>query len=117
MNNATKHAELNVLESLFTQKSGLFSNGSFNLEVTVYVTCEPCIMCTDLLNKVKVKRVVFGCKNDKFGGCGGTITPINDFEVQYLGDNPKTSKYQTEAITLLQEFYDRSNPNSKKLKA
>lgn len=36
----------------------------------VYVTCEPCIMCAGALALLRVKRVVYGCRNDKFGGAG-----------------------------------------------
>lgn len=36
----------------------------------LYVTCEPCIMCADALGRLGVRRVFFGCCNDRFGGCG-----------------------------------------------
>jgi tRNA(Arg) A34 adenosine deaminase TadA len=41
---------------------------------TVYVTCEPCIMCAAALAQVGLKRVVFGCRNDRFGGCGSILS-------------------------------------------
>ena len=44
----------------------------------VYVTVEPCIMCAYALNLAGVKRVVFGCRNDKFGG-NGSILSLNMF--------------------------------------
>jgi tRNA-specific adenosine deaminase 2 len=40
-------------------------------ESTLYVTVEPCIMCASALRQLRVRQVVFGCRNDKFGGCGG----------------------------------------------
>eukprot|EP00537_Pseudo-nitzschia_pungens_P003915 CAMPEP_0172367450 /NCGR_PEP_ID=MMETSP1060-20121228/21361_1 /TAXON_ID=37318 /ORGANISM="Pseudo-nitzschia pungens, Strain cf. cingulata" /LENGTH=298 /DNA_ID=CAMNT_0013091685 /DNA_START=21 /DNA_END=914 /DNA_ORIENTATION=- len=40
---------------------------------TLYVTCEPCIMCAAALATVGIRRVVFGCKNDRFGGCGSIL--------------------------------------------
>ena len=36
--------------------------------VTVYVNVEPCIMCAAALLKLRVKRIYFGCANEKFGG-------------------------------------------------
>jgi tRNA-specific adenosine deaminase 2 len=39
----------------------------------LYVTCEPCIMCAAALATVGIRRVVFGCKNDRFGGCGSLL--------------------------------------------
>jgi tRNA(Arg) A34 adenosine deaminase TadA len=41
---------------------------------TVFVTCEPCIMCAAALRALRVSRVVYGCTNDKFGGCGSILS-------------------------------------------
>lgn len=43
-----------------------------------FVTCEPCIMCAAALREVKIKRVVFGCRNDRFGGCGSILSVHDD---------------------------------------
>lgn len=57
---------------------------------TLYVTCEPCVMCASALAKVRIGRVtltrskpknyvdnnvqvVYGCDNDRFGGCGSVL--------------------------------------------
>jgi tRNA(Arg) A34 adenosine deaminase TadA len=42
-------------------------------DATLYVTVEPCIMCADALLRAGVRRVVYGCSNDKFGGCGTVV--------------------------------------------
>ena len=39
----------------------------------LYVTCEPCIMCAGALSLLGFKRVIYGCPNDKFGGCGSVL--------------------------------------------
>ena len=39
----------------------------------LYVTCEPCIMCAAALSLLRLRRVVYGCANDKFGGCGSVL--------------------------------------------
>eukprot|EP00392_Amoebophrya_sp_AT5.2_P015802 g16018.t1 len=41
---------------------------------TLYVTVEPCVMCAGALVLCGVKKVVFGCFNQRFGGCGGVVT-------------------------------------------
>lgn len=38
-----------------------------------FVTCEPCIMCAAALCDIEIKGVVFGCSNDRFGGCGSVL--------------------------------------------
>ena len=40
----------------------------------LYVTCEPCIMCAAALGRMKIRKVYFGCKNEKFGGNGSVLS-------------------------------------------
>jgi tRNA-specific adenosine deaminase 2 len=64
--NGTRHAELEAIDGML--QSG--HDASTISECTLYVTVEPCIMCASALRQLRVRRVVFGCGNDKFGGCG-----------------------------------------------
>lgn len=83
----------------------------------LYVTCEPCIMCAAALATVGIKRVVYGCKNDRFGGCGSLLDLHKAEERVDNDDNCGTSLgyeiqsgvLEDEAITLLRSFYDREN--------
>lgn len=91
----------------------------------LYVTCEPCIMCSAALAQVGIGRVVFGCRNDRFGGCGSILSLHEssiDPEQPPQGDQtihqerPITTGYpivegvlKEEAIALLRSFYDREN--------
>jgi tRNA-specific adenosine deaminase 2 len=82
----------------------------------LYVTCEPCIQCAAALATVGIKRVVYGCRNDRFGGCGsllnlqeleqgsetGMIGRSHGFEI-------RECILEQEAVTLLRSFYDREN--------
>lgn len=43
------------------------------INTTLYVTIEPCIMCFGALIQARVKHIVFGAKDDKFGSLGGAI--------------------------------------------
>ena len=38
---------------------------------TLYVSVEPCLMCAAALRALPLRRVVYGCRNERFGGCGG----------------------------------------------
>jgi tRNA-specific adenosine deaminase 2 len=94
----------------------------------LFVTCEPCIMCAAALATVGIKRVVFGCKNDRFGGCGSLLRlhegekPIesgsntsespdekNDNNEICAGYDTTSGVLEEEAIQLLRSFYDREN--------
>ena len=56
---------------------GWGSGRSFAVDIlsqcTLYVTCEPCTMCAAALAQVGMGKVVFGCENDKFDGCGSLL--------------------------------------------
>lgn len=81
----TRHAELVAVDALLAQHNGDVSAALLHeyAQLTysyidtqqpprceVYVTCEPCIMCAGALSLLRVRRVVYGCANDKFGGAG-----------------------------------------------
>ncbi|MBI2345323.1 MAG: nucleoside deaminase [Deltaproteobacteria bacterium] len=68
------HAELMLLRKLTKR-------GSRNwrlTEITVYVTCEPCLMCAGALLQARVPRLVYGCKDPKAGACGSLYDVTND---------------------------------------
>jgi len=41
--------------------------------VTLYVTLEPCAMCTGALLTARVTRIVFGAWDPKAGACGSVV--------------------------------------------
>jgi tRNA(Arg) A34 adenosine deaminase TadA/predicted GNAT family N-acyltransferase len=48
--------------------------GNYRLEgATVYVTLEPCAMCAGALLHARVKQVVFGAHDEKFGAAGSVV--------------------------------------------
>ena len=40
---------------------------------TLYVTLEPCAMCAGALVQSRIDRLVFACRDPKFGGCGSVF--------------------------------------------
>ncbi|WP_423800277.1 tRNA adenosine(34) deaminase TadA [Neobacillus sp. SAB-20_R2A] len=65
--NATAHAELLAIDQACRE------TGSWRLEdTTLYVTLEPCPMCSGAIILSRVKRVVYGASDPK-GGCAGTL--------------------------------------------
>ncbi|MGN1384981.1 MAG: tRNA adenosine(34) deaminase TadA [Bacillus sp. (in: firmicutes)] len=64
---AVAHAELMVIEEACRKL------GTWRLEeATLYVTLEPCPMCSGAIILSRVKRVVYGAADPK-GGCAGTF--------------------------------------------
>lgn len=62
-NDPTAHAEILAL------REAARTLGNYRLEAaTLYCTLEPCIMCAGALVNARVKRLVFGTRDLRFGG-------------------------------------------------
>lgn len=113
--NATRHAEIECIDQLVAfckSKQIDASSKNFWAAVSVYVTVEPCVMCARALRLLGVHRVVFGCANERFGGCGSVF---NVHEDSALPDAPMkcVSEFdKDEAIAMLKKFYGGENPNA-----
>lgn len=107
--NATRHAELNCIDQLYEYcTSNSLDHKKVFSETSVYVTVEPCIMCAAALYDLGIKNVVYGCKNDRFGG----QTVFNVAQVLNTRTVVKGGHRSEEALNLLKEFYDGVNPNA-----
>lgn len=62
LNDTTAHAEIIALTSAFNN-----IGAKYLPEATLYVTIEPCLMCTGALYWSKIKRVVWGASDPKNG--------------------------------------------------
>ena len=100
-NDILGHAEL---VSLRTASETL---GNWRLmRSTLYVTLEPCIMCTGALLQARVDRVVFGCRDPK----GGALRSLFA-----LGEDPRLNHrmkideglFAEESAQLLRNFFDK----------
>lgn len=110
--NATMHAEIVAIELIAAKYSDKASE--ILADCTLYVTCEPCIMCAGALAHIFIKHVYFGCHNDRFGGCSSVLNlhkrsafPNSN---HHRGFTCKSGILKDEAITLLKKFYDSENP-------
>lgn len=71
--NPLGHAELLLIEYLAkSQKSWRLE------EITIYVTCEPCLMCAGAMLQARIPKVVYGCKDPKAGAFGSLYDVSND---------------------------------------
>ena len=65
---ATAHAELEAI------RQACRATGDWRLDdCSIYVTLEPCPMCTGAIISARIPRVVFGAKEENTGSCGSVI--------------------------------------------
>lgn len=99
LKDATAHAEILLL----TKVSGLL--GDWRLEdVDIYVTKEPCPMCAGAMINSRIRRLVFGVEDTRFGALGGAI---NLFELPEIPSRPLYTGgvLAAECKELLQKFF------------
>ena len=61
-NIATNHAEI-IAINIASQKLGNWRL----LDCEIYVTLEPCLMCVGAINNCRIKKLIYGAKNNNFG--------------------------------------------------
>ena len=72
--NATRHAELLAIDQLRQWCKVNDKNIDDVIKSAIlYVTTEPCIMCAAALRLYKFRNIVYGCPNERFGGCGSRL--------------------------------------------
>ena len=76
---------------------------------TLFVSCEPCIMCAYALNLVHISSVYFGCYNEKFGGNGSILSINKDPSFPYKSEG---GYLKEKAINYLRDFYAVGNVNA-----
>ena len=73
-------------------------------DCTLYVTLEPCQMCSGAIVQSRIKRVVVGCMNPK-AGCAGSI--LNLLQVERFNHQVEltTGVLEEECSTMMKTFF------------
>lgn len=124
--NATRHAEMVAIDQLIDlcdKNEESFSD--IVSDSVIYVTVEPCVMCAYALRLVGLCNVVYGCGNDRFGGCG-SVLDVHSKELKSSCSNHVDNTLQplhcsagimkSKAVSVLQRFYEGENPTAPKPK-
>lgn len=67
----TAHAEIMAL-----RQGGKVLENYRLLDTTLYVTLEPCVMCAGAMVHSRIKRLVYGAKDEKTGAAGSLLDVI-----------------------------------------
>ena len=88
------HAERNALASCAVDPEG----------ATMYVTLEPCQMCSGAIVQSRMTRVVVGCMNPK-AGCAGSILNLLDMPEFNHQVELTTGVMEEECSQMLKDFF------------
>ncbi len=96
--NVLRHAELCAIEEACKTLGGWRLH-----RCDLYVTMEPCLMCAGAILHARIKRVIFGAPDEKFGAFG-SVANVNE-----LGFTTKTELLggvcEAESKAMLQSFF------------
>ncbi len=97
----TAHAEMLAL------RQAAAAMGNYRLEqAAVYVTLEPCPMCAGALVAARVRQLVFGARDLRFGGVRSKFR-IADSELLNHRVEIVEGVLAVECVELLREFFER----------
>lgn len=93
LNDVTAHAEMQAITS-----AANFLGGKYLINCTLYVTLEPCVMCSGALAWSQISKVVIGARDEQRG-----------FINKHLSLHPKTEMVtgvmENECSTIVKEFF------------
>lgn len=95
---ATAHAELLAIE-----EACRICGGWRLIGCTLYVTLEPCPMCTGAIINARLDRVVYGTK-DPVAGCCGSLIDLNAYPFNHRFSLTR-GVCESECRELLREFF------------
>ena len=107
MRDPSAHAEICAL------RAGATALDNYRLvDCELYVTLEPCVMCSGAILQARLKKVVFGAYDEKIGAAGSVI---NVFEMPTLNHQTEIEAgvLKEECAGLLQDFFKQRRLSKK----
>lgn len=96
LNDVTAHAEMQAFTS-----AAEYLGGKYLHNCTLYVTIEPCVMCSGAAYWAQIKRIVYGANDEKRGGNKKGITLTHPKTIVKQGILEKECKQ------IMQSFFRR----------
>jgi len=110
LNQAIMHAEVMAIQ----EANRTIGNWRL-LDCTLFVTIEPCVMCSGAIGLARIPKVIYGASNQKFGGAGSLYDILRDERLNHRVDL-ETGVMEKECAEIMQNFFRQSSERKKEAK-
>lgn len=108
LQDSTAHAEILAI----TAAANALNTWRLN-DVILYATIEPCIMCAGALVLARIKKIVFGARDKKFGGCGSIFNIVQEKRLNHQLEVIE-GVLKDEALAMIKKFFAKMRKKTSK---
>lgn len=105
LNQAIMHAEIMAIN----QANKVVGNWRL-LESTLFVTIEPCVMCSGAIGLARIPAVVYGASNQKFGAGGSLYNVLQDERLNHRVE-VFSGVLEEQCASIMKEFFKARRQN------
>jgi tRNA(adenine34) deaminase len=107
LHDPSAHAEIQAL------RDAANNIGNYRLvDCTLYVTLEPCAMCTGAIQHARISRLVYGASDAKTGACGSVVDLMAETKLNHHTE-VTNGIMADETAMLLSNFFKERRRNQK----
>ena len=96
---AVMHAEVMAIE-----EANAYEKSWCLLDTTLFVTIEPCVMCSGAIGQARIPQVIYGAKNQKFGAAGSLYDILTDERLNHRVEL-ENGILEAECAQMMQDFF------------
>lgn len=99
LNQAIMHAEMMAI-----QEANHVEGNWRLLDTTLFVTIEPCVMCSGAIGLARIPHVIYGASNQKFGAVGSLYDILTDVRLNHRVQ-VESGVLREECAQIMQDFF------------
>ena len=94
----------NAREEMAIEKANQHEHSWRLLDTTLFVTIEPCVMCSGAIGLARIPQVIYGAKNQKFGAAGSLYDILTDERLNHRVEL-ENGILEAECAQMMQDFF------------
>lgn len=110
LNQAIMHAEVMAI-----QEANRLEGNWRLLDTTLFVTIEPCVMCSGAIGLARIPQVIYGAANQKFGAACSLYNILTDSRLNHRV-TVETGILEEECAAIMQDFFRQRREKQKMAK-